>query len=54
MKKEVGLWVDHRKAVIVTIENEVEVTREKRAQLLNTVEVISKLAGEVACFWDGL
>ena len=27
MKKEVGLWIDHRKAVIVTIENEVEVTR---------------------------
>ena len=28
MKKEVGLWIDHHKAVIVTIENEVEVTRE--------------------------
>lgn len=28
MKKEVGLWIDHRKAVIVSIENEVEVTRE--------------------------
>ena len=28
MKKEVGLWIDHRKTVIVTIENEVEVTRE--------------------------
>jgi len=27
MKKEVGLWVDHRKAVIVTVENEVDVTR---------------------------
>lgn len=28
MKKEVGLWIDHRKAVIVTIEDEVEVTLE--------------------------
>ena len=28
MKKEVGLWVDHRKAVIVTIKNGVAVTRE--------------------------
>jgi hypothetical protein len=28
MKKEVGLWIDHRKAVIVTIEDEVEATIE--------------------------
>lgn len=28
MTKEVGLWVDHRKAVIVTIENGVEMTQE--------------------------
>ena len=28
MKKEVGLWIDHRKAVIVTIENGVEEIRE--------------------------
>jgi hypothetical protein len=28
MKKNVGLWIDHRKAVIVTIDNEGEVTRE--------------------------
>jgi len=28
MKKEIGIWVDHRKAVIVTIENKVAVTRE--------------------------
>jgi stalled ribosome rescue protein Dom34 len=27
MKKEVGLWIDHRKAVLVTFENEVEATR---------------------------
>jgi hypothetical protein len=28
MKKAVGVWIDHRKAVIVTIENEVEKTQE--------------------------
>ena len=28
MKKHVGLWIDHRKAVIVTIENGVEKTQE--------------------------
>jgi hypothetical protein len=33
MKKEVGLWVDHRKAVIVTIENEVEMTREVKSNM---------------------
>ena len=33
LKREVGLWIDHRKAVIVTIENEVEVIREIRSNL---------------------
>jgi len=28
MKKEVGLWIDHRKAVVVTIENKIESTHE--------------------------
>jgi hypothetical protein len=28
MKKTLGLWVDHRKAVIVTIENNVETIKE--------------------------
>lgn len=28
MKTEVGIWVDHRKAVIVTIKNEIAETRE--------------------------
>ena len=28
MKKEVGLWIDHRKTVIVTVENDVEIIRE--------------------------
>lgn len=33
MKKEVGLWIDHRKTVIVTFENEVEMTREIRSNM---------------------
>ena len=33
MKKEVGLWIDHRKAVIVTIENKVEATREIKSNM---------------------
>jgi len=33
MKREVGLWIDHRKAVIVTIENEIEVTREIKSNM---------------------
>ncbi|HZU85975.1 MAG TPA: hypothetical protein VFF78_00750 [Anaerolineaceae bacterium] len=28
MKKEAGLWIDHRKAVIVTLEEKAEVIRE--------------------------
>jgi stalled ribosome rescue protein Dom34 len=33
MKKEVGLWIDHRKTVFVTIENEVEVIREIKSNM---------------------
>jgi hypothetical protein len=33
MKKEVGLWIDHRKVVIVTIENKVETTREIKSDM---------------------
>ena len=33
MKKDVGLWIDHRKTVIVTVENDVEVTREIRSNM---------------------
>jgi len=33
MKKEVGLWIDHRKAVIVTMEDEIEVTLEIRSNV---------------------
>ena len=41
MKKEVGLWIDHRKAVIVTIENEVEVTREIQSNMEKQVRFSS-------------
>ena len=33
MKKEVGLWIDHRKAVIVIIENEIVTTREIQSNI---------------------
>ena len=33
MKRDVGVWIDHRKAVIVTIENENEETREIRSNM---------------------
>ena len=33
MKREVGLWIDHRKTVIVTVENEVEMIREIRSNM---------------------
>lgn len=33
MKREVGLWIDHRETVMVTIENEVEVTRKIKSNV---------------------
>jgi hypothetical protein len=33
MKKEVGLWIDHRKVVIVKIENEVETIQEIKSNI---------------------
>ncbi len=41
MKREVGLWIDHRKTVIVTVENEVEVTREIRSNVEKHVRSLS-------------
>lgn len=41
MKKEVGLWIDHRKTVIVSVENEVEVTREIRSNMEKHVRFAS-------------
>jgi hypothetical protein len=33
MKKEVGLWIDHSKTVMVTIKDETEVVREVRSNM---------------------
>lgn len=33
MNRQVGLWIDHRRSVIVTIENEIEVVREIRSNI---------------------
>ena len=48
MKKEVGLWIDHSKAVIVTIENEVVVTRELRSNVEKHVRFSSGARSKVA------
>ena len=45
MKREVGLWIDHRKAVFVTIENEVEVTREIRSNIEKHVRFSTNAVG---------
>ncbi|PKN86320.1 MAG: hypothetical protein CVU46_08045 [Chloroflexi bacterium HGW-Chloroflexi-8] len=42
MKKEVGLWIDRRKTVIVTIENDQEITREIRSNIENHVRPTAK------------
>jgi hypothetical protein len=41
VKKEVGLWIDHRKAVIVTIENEVEEIQEIKSNMEKRVRYSS-------------
>jgi len=41
MKRDVGLWIDHRKAVIVTVENEVESTQEIRSNMEKHVRFAS-------------
>jgi len=41
MKREVGLWIDHRKTVMVTMVNEKQETREIRSN----IERNGKLAG---------
>lgn len=46
MKKEVGLWVDHRKAVIVTIENKVALTREILSNMEKHVRFSNGTQGE--------
>jgi hypothetical protein len=41
MKREIGLWIDHHKTVFVTIENEVEVTREIRSNMEKHAHVLN-------------
>src|SRR3989304_5111598 len=56
MKREVGLWIDHRKAVIVTIENEVEDIRDRqfKDQLGNYYDgIISFIRGAEAIWIFG-
>jgi len=39
MKKEVGLWIDRNRTVIVTLENDLEVTREIRSNIASLPRV---------------
>lgn len=42
MKREVGLWIDHHKAVMVTMVNEVQETREIRSN----IDIHPQISGE--------
>jgi hypothetical protein len=48
MKREIGLWVDHSRAVIVTVENEVEVTREIRSNIEKYVQIPKRTRSKTA------
>ena len=39
MKREVGLWIDHRKTVMVTMANEKEETREIRSNVVKNLSL---------------
>ena len=43
MKREVGLWIDHHKAVMVTMLNETQETREIRSNVEKYVRLSSNL-----------
>lgn len=43
MKKEVGLWLDHREAVLVTLENGTETTQEVRSNMEKRVRFSSSM-----------
>jgi len=43
MKKEVGLWIDRRKTVIVTLEDDNETTREIRSNIENHIRPDAKI-----------
>ncbi|MDR3576007.1 MAG: hypothetical protein P4L50_19250 [Anaerolineaceae bacterium] len=48
MKREVGLWIDHSKTVVVTVQNEVEVTREIRSNMEKHVRFASGKGSKAA------
>jgi hypothetical protein len=47
MKKEAGLWIDHRKAVIVTIDDESEMTREIRSNMEKHVRFSNNASSKI-------
>ena len=46
MKREVGLWIDHRKTVMVTMANETEETREIRSNVVKNLSLLRHCACE--------
>ena len=40
MKREIGLWIDHKKTVIVTLMNEKHATREIRSNVAKHVRLV--------------
>jgi stalled ribosome rescue protein Dom34 len=48
MQKQVGLWIDHRKAVIVEIENKTVVTREIESNMEKHIRFSSNLQSNAA------
>jgi hypothetical protein len=44
MKRQVGLWIDHYKTVMVTLANEKEETREIRSNVEKNFKVLSSAA----------
>ncbi len=48
MQKQVGLWIDHRKVVIVEIENKTVVTREIESNMEKHIRFSSNLQSNAA------
>jgi hypothetical protein len=46
MKREVGLWIDHHRTVMVIVENEKEVTREIRSNVGTHLKPASVIAAK--------
>ena len=44
MKREVGLWIDHHKTVMVIVENEKEETREIRSNVVKNIRLSGGLS----------